>query len=85
MNKGLFYTTACTGFSLTEPKMPQVCTARERPDMMSASEGEGGHGKAEIERRLRELYTTNQFQMRTRGEGVKISKNLADIQLPLLT
>ena len=52
MNKGLFYTTACTGFSLTEPKMPQVCRARERPDMMSASEGEGGHGKADIVREV---------------------------------
>ena len=41
--------------------------------MMSASEGEGGHGRAEVVGlgRLRELNTINQFQMRTSGGGGK--------------
>ena len=43
--------------------------AKGPPDMMSTSEGEGGHGKADIDRRLHEFYATNQFQMQTRGRG----------------
>ena len=41
--------------------------------MIFASE----EGEGVMERRtLREFYATNQFQMRTRGEGAKKSKNL---------
>ena len=41
--------------------------------MMSESEGGGRHGKADVGR-LREFYSINQFQMRTRGG--RESKNL---------
>ena len=43
---------------------------RGHPDMMSASEGEGVHGKVDVVRGgLPEIYCVNQFQMRTRGRG----------------
>ena len=47
--------------------------------MISASEGERGHGKADVVWRLHEFCSINQFQMRTKGEGVKKSKNVADV------
>ena len=38
------------------------------PDMMSASEGRRGHGKADVVRGVaRIFFTTNLFQMRPRG------------------
>ena len=45
---------------------------RGLPDMMSR----GGHGKAHVVRGLREFYSINYFQMRTRGRGSKILKIL---------
>ena len=47
--------------------------------MMSASEGEGAHGKADAIRELRPFYCINQVQMRKRGEGVKKSEIFVDI------
>ena len=44
--------------------------------MMSASEGEVGHGKADV---VREVTLILQFQMRTRGEGVKKAEKFADV------
>ena len=41
--------------------------------------GSGVMGKRTEEGRLCEFISMNQFQMRTRGEGVKISKNFVDI------
>ena len=41
--------------------------------MMSASEGGGGHGKADVVREVEKFYSINQIQMQKRGRG---SKNL---------
>ena len=42
--------------------------------MMSASQGEGVMEKQTEYGRLRELFTSNQFQMQTREKGVKKSE-----------
>ena len=48
--------------------------------MMSSVTTEGGHGKADVVRDLREFCRVNQFQMRTRGwEGVKKSEIFVNI------
>ena len=54
--------------------------------MMSGSEGGGGDGKADVGR-LREFYSLNQIQMRTRGEGVTKSQNFGTsyLEAPLDT
>ena len=43
-------------------KVKQLQLARELPDMMPASEGDVGHGKADVD-------SINQFQMWTKGRG----------------
>ena len=45
--------------------------------MMSALKG--GHGKVNVVKRLREIYSINQFQMQTRGEEVKKSEKFTDV------
>ena len=46
---------------------------RAPPDRMSASEGEGDHGKVDVASEVARIFTSNKFQMRTRGRrGSKI-------------
>ena len=46
--------------------------------MISALE-RGVHGNADVVRELPEFYGINQFPMRSRGEGIKKTKNFVDI------
>ena len=48
--------------------------------MMSASEGGGGHGKADVVRED-EFFSINQIQIQPRGKGVKNSEYLAGSSL----
>ena len=52
---------------------------REPPDMMSTSEGEKFMEKRMYKGRLREFFSINYFQMRTRGRGSKKSQHFADV------
>ena len=56
-----------------------MITVRGHPFMTSALRGEGGVGPKDDEVRERGFSTVNLNQMRTRGEGVKKSENLADV------